>query len=136
MSAPGRHPHFMSPQLWFRSLDDALAAAKAGNKSVLVQVGRQSCGGCRNMVEKVVAKEEIREFLDGHYVCLAADADAPEPAVAALLDQVPVKERTPFCLYVGAEGRLLHATTGGRPAAVFLTDLIEAVARRQAPPAR
>jgi len=126
MSAPGRHPHFMSPQFWHTSLAEGLAAARDAGRAVLVQVGRQSCGGCRALVEKTVAKEEIHEYLDGHYVCVAADADALDPSVAALVAQMATHERTPFCLYLAPDGTLLHSTSGGRPPAVFLSDLIEA----------
>jgi hypothetical protein len=92
----------------------------------MVVVGRQSCGGTRALVEKTIAKEEIHEYVDAHYVCVAADADAPEPAVAALVDRMAQHDRTPLCLYLSAEGTLMHSTSGGRPPAVFLSDLLEA----------
>src|SRR5688572_26375225 len=122
MSGPTRHPHFVSPLAWHRSLDEALGSARDQQRAVFVQVGRQSCGGCRALVEKTVAKEEIKEYLDAHYVCFAADADALEPQVAELVSRMPQHERTPFCLYLAADGRLLHSTSGGRPPAVFLAD--------------
>ena len=43
--------------------------------------------------------------------------------------QAPRHEPTPVCLYLSAEGQLLHSTVGGRPAAVFLRDLTEAQAK-------
>ena len=55
-----------------------------------------------------MAKEEIHEYLDAHYVCVAGDADAPEPAVAALIARMPQHDRTPLCLYVSAEGTPMH----------------------------
>jgi hypothetical protein len=121
-----RHPHFVSPQAWHTTLGDAIALAGAQGKHVFVQVGRQSCGGSRALVERTVAKEEIHEFLDANYVCVAADADSPEPDVVALVEQMAHRERTPFCLYLASDGRLVHSTSGGRPPAVFLADLIEA----------
>jgi len=93
---------------------------------VLVVVGRQSCGGSRALVEKTIGKEEIQEYVDAHYVCVAGDADAPEPAVAALVARMAQHDRTPLCLYLSAEGALMHSTSGGRPPAVFLSDLLEA----------
>jgi hypothetical protein len=124
---PG-HLHFTSPQDWLRSLEEGLAAC-GPQRLVFVQVGRGTCGGSRALVEKSVAKEEILEYLQQHYVCVSADADAPEPAVAKLIDAMPHRDRTPFNLYVGPDGRLLHSTSGGRPPAVFLADLIQAQAR-------
>ena len=126
MGAAGRHPHFLSPLLWHASLAEALMAARESKRSVLLVVGRQSCGGSRALVEKTIAKEEILESLDSHYVCVAGDADSPEPAVAALVARMPQHDRTPLCLYLSAEGELMHSTSGGRPPAVFLSDLLEA----------
>ena len=126
MAAGGRHPHFLSPLVWHTSLADGLTDARETRRAVLLVVGRQACGGTRALVEKTMAKEEIHEYLDGHYVCVAGDADAPEPAVAALVARMPQHERTPLCLYVSADDRLMHSTSGGRPPAVFLSDLLEA----------
>ena len=131
MGAAGRHPQFVSPLFWHASLAEGLVAARETKRAVLVVVGRQSCGGTRAMVEKTIAKEEIQEYLDGHYVCVAGDADAPEPAVAALVARMAQHDRTPLCLYVSAEGELMHSTSGGRPPAVFLSDLLEAPHRRR-----
>ena len=126
MGAAGRHPHFVSPVLWHVSLGEALAAANKSSRAVLLVVGRQSCGGTRALVERTMAKEEIHEYLDAHYLCVAADAEAPEPAVAELVARMPQQARTPLCLYLSAENQLMHSTSGGRPPAVFLSDLLEA----------
>ena len=126
MGAAGRHPHFISPLVWHASLAEGLVAARESNRAVLLVVGRQSCGGSRALVEKTMAKEEIHEYLDAHYVCVAGDADAPEPTVGALVARMPQHDRTPLCLYLSAEGGLMHSTSGGRPPAVFLSDLLEA----------
>lgn len=126
MTAAGRHPHFVSPHLWHATLAAGLVAARDSKRAVLLVVGRQSCGGCRALVEKTIAKEEIHEYLDAHYVCVVGDADSPEPTVAALVGQMAQHDRTPLCLYLSADGKLLHSTSGGRPPAVFLSDLLEA----------
>src|SRR3954471_2671809 len=126
MGVAGRHPHFVSPIFWHASLAEALVTAGESGRSVLLVVGRQSCGGSRALVEKTIGKEEIQEYVDAHYVCVAGDADAPEPAVAALVAQMAQHDRTPLCLYLSAEGQLMHSTSGGRPPAVFLSDLLEA----------
>ena len=82
MGAAGRHPHFISPLSWHTSVADGLVTARESARAVLLIVSRQSCGGSRALVEKTIAKEEIHEYLDAHYVCVAGDADSPEPAVA------------------------------------------------------
>ncbi|MFL5306702.1 MAG: thioredoxin family protein [Polyangia bacterium] len=126
MSEAGRHPHFVSPLAWHASLAAGLVAARESRRAVLLVVGRQSCGGTRALVERTMAKEEIHEYLDAHYVCVAGDADSPEPAVAELVARMPQHDRTPLCLYVSGENELMHSTSGGRPPAVFLSDLLEA----------
>ena len=126
MGAGGRHPHFVSPVFWHADLAEGLVAAAESGRAVLLIVSRQSCGGSRALVEKTIGKEEIQEYVDSHYVCVAGDADAPEPAVAALVARMAQRDRTPLCLYVSAAGQLMHSTSGGRPPAVFLSDLLEA----------
>ena len=123
------HPHFRSPIEWLPTIAAAKERAAREGKRVFVQVGRGTCGGSRALVEKTVAKEEIAEFLLQHFACAAVDADAEgygDPAAAELVAQLPRREPTPLCVYLDAGGRLLHATAGGRPPAVFLTDLVEA----------
>jgi hypothetical protein len=131
MGAAGRHPHFVSAHLWHATVAEGLAAARESGRAVLLVVGRQSCGGSRALVEKTIAKEEIQEYLDAHYVCVAGDADAPEPDAAALVERMAQHDRTPLCLYLSADGELMHSTSGGRPAAVFLSDLLEAPRRKR-----
>ena len=94
MGEAGRHPHFVSPLAWHASLAEGLVAARESKRAVLLVVGRQSCGGTRALVERTIAKEEIHEYLDAHYVCVAGDADSPEPAVAELVARMPQHDRT------------------------------------------
>lgn len=131
MGAAGRHPQFISPIFWHAGLAEGLVAARESRRAVLLIVSRQSCGGSRALVEKTMAKEEINEYLDANYTCVAGDADSPEPAVADLMAQMAQRDRTPLCLYLSAEGVLMHSTSGGRPPAVFLSDLLEAPHRRR-----
>jgi hypothetical protein len=131
MGAAGRHPQFVSPVFWHASLAEGLVTARESKRAVLLVVSRQSCGGSRALVEKTIAKEEIHEYVNAHYVCVAGDADTPEAAVAALVARMAQHERTPLCLYLTAEGELTHSTSGGRPPAVFLSDLLEAPHRRR-----
>jgi thioredoxin-related protein len=131
MGAAGRHPHFVSPLFWHASMAEGLVAARESKRAVLLVVGRQACGGSRALVEKTMAKEEIQEYLDSHYVCVAGDADSADPGVTALVARMPQHDRTPLCLYLSAQEELMHSTSGGRPPAVFLSDLLEAPHRRR-----
>ncbi len=119
------HPYFQSKPIWSDSLPDALREAVASHKRVFLQIGRIDCGGSRALVEKTIAKEEIFDYLSERYVCVARDADALTPDEQALVARMRNHERTPFCLYLTDGGALVLETAGGRPAAVFLNDLVE-----------
>ena len=119
------HPYFQSKPIWTDSLPDALREAAEKQKRVFLQIGRIDCGGSRALVEKTISKEEIFDYLTERYVCVARDADALTPDEQALVARMRNKERTPFCLYLTDAGALVLETAGGRPAAVFLNDLVE-----------
>jgi hypothetical protein len=131
--ADGRHPYFLDRHAvyWHTRLADALAAATAAGKKVFVLHGRKRCEGSRALVEKTIVKAEVNELLNEHFACMAADADAADPDVEALLPSLPKREPTPVCLYLDAAGRVLHSTAGGRPAAVLMRDMLEAVAKKE-----
>lgn len=131
MSLPGHHPHFDDQRsaYWHTSLAEALGQAAGTGKRVFLQVGRLGCGGSRALVEKTIPKEEIAGFLAEHFVCVAVSSEDPGPEVAAILGGLPRSAPTPVCVYLDAGGRAVHSTVGGRPAAVFLRDMTEALAK-------
>ena len=124
------HPYFQSTPIWHPSLSDALAVAQASNKRVFLSIGRIDCGGSRAMIEKTISKEEIYEYLVERFVCVASDADALTDEEKALVGRMKSGTKTPYSLYLAATGELVLDTAGGRPAAVFLNDLVEAATRR------
>jgi hypothetical protein len=132
MPSDGRHPFFDDGRAlhWYTRLDEARAQAEAGGRHLFVCWGGPRCLGTRALVERTIPKAEVAEYLDRHFVAVAVDPAAPDPAVAALVPALPKREPTPLCLYLHPDGRLAHATAGGRPAAVFLTDMMEALARK------
>lgn len=133
MERPGSHIHFDDRHAvtWQRALAPALAEASREHKMVFVQVGKQECGGSRSLIERVLPKEEITEALRESFVCVCSELASLEPAVAELLATLPRREPTPVCMYLDGEGRALHSTVGGRPPAVFLRDLTEALAAQK-----
>jgi hypothetical protein len=126
----GPHPHFTSPIAWHTQLADALADARALGRRVFAVHGRATCGGTRALVERTLSKEELRDYLAQHFVALASDADRAEPELATLVAGLPRREPTPVCLYLAPDGRVLFSTAGGRPPAVLLNDMLEAVSKR------
>src|SRR5262245_58168682 len=114
---PRNHPYFQSTPIWHHDLAEALGA----DNPVLAVVSRITCAGSRALVEKTMSKDEVAEYLEQHFVCCAVEADAlPETLAPLVRDKLPADARTPFCVYLDPSGRFLHATAGGRPAAVFL----------------
>ena len=73
---PG-HPHFPSALSWHTHLSEAIAEASAGGKRIFVQHGHQRCAGSRALVEKVLAKDEIAEYVAENYVVVASNSEAP-----------------------------------------------------------
>ncbi len=125
-----RHLYFQSPPIWHIDLDEALATARTERKRVLLQVGRIDCGGSRALIEKVLAKEEIFDYVVEHFVCVARDADSLDDRERALIGKMRNTARTPYCLFLADDGALVLETAGGRPAAVFLNDLVEAATKK------
>lgn len=130
MLGPVKHLYFQSQPIWHHALEPALVAAKASGKRVLLTVGRIDCGGSRALVEKTISKEEIFDYLVEHFECVCRDADALDDRERELVARMRKAERTPFNLFVDADGKLLLETSGGRPAAVFLNDLVEAATKK------
>lgn len=132
MPTPRPHPFFDDKRnvVWYEHLADATAAARDAGKRVFLLAGGPRCAGTRALVERSVSKEEIADYLNAHFVAVAVDPAAAEPDVAALLQSLPRREPTPLCVYLTAEGRVVHGTAGGRPPAVLLTDMLEAMNRK------
>jgi uncharacterized protein YyaL (SSP411 family) len=126
-----RHLHFDDRHAvsWHHTLSPALNEARAAGKCVLVHISRADCGGSRALIERILPKEEITFALRADFVCVCNDAKQLDPDIAAQLQAAPRHEPTPVCLYLDGSGRLLYSTVGGRPAAVFMSDLTEAHSR-------
>ncbi len=123
----GHHPFFASPLDWHDSFDGALLQARAEGTCVLAVHGHRLCGGTRALVERSLRKEELVEFVVGKFVMLASDSDAPGSWFAGVADGLAKREPTPLCLYFDATGKLVSSTAGGRPPAVLLNDMMQAL---------
>lgn len=125
----GRHPHFTSPLSWFTDLDEARREAAARGKRVFVAHGHRLCTGTRGLVERTLAKEELVEFMGRHFLAVASDSDAPSTALERIVAELPKREPTPLCIYLAADGRVVMSTAGGRPPAVLLNDMMQALSK-------
>jgi hypothetical protein len=126
------HPWFSSGLEWHTQLDEALAAAGAGTKKVMMVVGKPLCAGTRALVERTLAKEELEEYTRQHFVLLAVDGEAltGDARVAELVARLPAKAPTPLIAYVTADGRIVGSSAGGRPPAVLLNDMLGATSKK------
>jgi hypothetical protein len=129
MASDGRHPWFDDGRAvrWHTRLADALEEARTSNRRVFVCWGGARCTGTRHLVERVITKSEIADFLNQHFVALACDAEHADPELARMHASLARREPTPVAMYLDAEGHLRHSTAGGRPAAVLLNDMQEAL---------
>jgi len=109
------HPHFDDGGTldWHLRWADALAAARAEDKKVFIEFGREMCSQCRTLVQAVVPSPGIAELMSAHFVGLASDCDAPEPQVVDLVSEhLADGMMLPFVLFTDAEGRFLAGAHG------------------------
>jgi thioredoxin-related protein len=117
------HPDFddQGAVSWFTDFQAALAEAQRTGKRLFVESGREACGNCRVLVEKVIPQPEVRDYLNEHFVCLADDCDAMAPEVMKLGMAVMPQARTlPFVLFADGSGKPLGGHSGGITAEAFL----------------
>lgn len=129
MSAPAPHPHFDDGGTldWHRGWASARAAARAGGKTLFVEIGRELCGQCRTLVQSVVPHPRIAPLLREHFVALAADADEPEDEVMRLVLKLDDPVMLPFVIFADAEGRFLTGSSGSVDPAELLQTLTRLV---------
>ena len=122
MNAPRRpHPHFDDHGTldWHTHWSTALEAARAANKLVFIEFGREQCGNCRALVQGVVPHPEVAVMLQQHFIALASDCDVPEEQVSALAEQLPDAMMLPFAIFADAQGRFLAGSEGAQSASGF-----------------
>jgi len=114
MSEKTPHPHFddRGTLHWHTRFADASAEARASNKRIFIELGREICGQCRSLVEGVIPRPDVGPHLREHYVALAADADDAEPEVEELAAQLDGAMMLPFVIFADADGRFLDGYSG------------------------
>jgi len=113
---------------WHTDFEEALAEAKRAGKRLFVESGRESCGHCRALVESILPRPEVRDYLNEHFVSLADDCDDMAPQVRELgMRHLATARVLPFVLLTDAEGRWLGGSSGAVTAEGFLRMLRAAV---------
>lgn len=117
------HPHFDDGGTldWHTSYADALAQAKAEDKIVFIEMGRELCSQCRTLVQAIVPMDSVKRVLNDKYVALAADADAPEHQVIDLaMENMADAMMLPFVMFVDGDGKYLAGSHGAVAPETFL----------------
>ncbi len=114
MTSPMPHPHFddRSTLSWHTKWEDALAEARASQRKIFIELGRELCSQCRSLVQGIVPRPDVAPLLRRHFVALAANADECEPEVLALAGNLQEAEMLPFVLFADSQGRFLEGSSG------------------------
>ncbi len=88
--------------------DTALRIAKAARRSVLVEVGSDSCMSCRMLDSFFAANPELKHLRDRNYVWLKVNC-SKENTNEAFLRRFPPVTGYPHFFVLDANGRLLHS---------------------------
>lgn len=104
---------------------EALAQAKEQGKPMFVDIWATWCGPCKRLAAEVFPQPEVGEFFNKHFVCyklLTDPKDAAEKKLAKKLCEQYHVSAFPTLIWVDSEGRLLHYSTGYRPAEGLLAE--------------
>ncbi|MFM8979840.1 MAG: thioredoxin family protein, partial [Planctomycetia bacterium] len=132
------HPHFddRGTLAWHATWAEASAAARRSGRLVFLDLGREACSGCRELVEQVLPAAAVRARLARVAVGWAADADRQEPFVLALRrEHLPYASMLPMLGFVTPEGRWVAGHDGRIDVGDFLALLARAEAELKARPA-
>lgn len=92
------------------SYQEGLEAAKKEGKLLFVDFYYDGCGPCKALSDYVFARENVGDFMNGHFVCLKINSQKGEGV--ELSKKFTVKG-FPTCLIVRPDGTLQHRIVGG-----------------------
>lgn len=144
VAAGGAHPHFADggTLVWYRSLPEAQAVARAENKLILIESGRLHCTQCRRLVSQILPQEPVRSRLRAVAIGFADDCDdETSPCRPLLAQHLPGATMLPLVGFVTPDLRWVTGWYGGTTQGAVLQHLsvAEDRCRRLAaspPPAR
>jgi thioredoxin-related protein len=68
----------LAADVHWQGWDAGLAAAKGGKRYILVDVYTDWCGWCKRMDREVYARDDIRDYLERHFVTVRLNAESNE----------------------------------------------------------
>lgn len=98
------------------TLEEVMAEAVAAEKLLFVELYATWCGPCRYM-ERVLATEEVGEYMNPRFVSVRYDVDK---ATGALLAQSNGVRSIPTCLVLNGRGEVIGRIVGSNTAARFI----------------
>lgn len=102
-----------------RTLAEAQAEAVAENKYLFVELFATWCGPCRVM-ERMMATDEVGEFMNPRFVSVRYDVDK---ATGALLAQANGVRSIPTCLIIDSEGEVVGRLVGSSSPEKFIASM-------------
>lgn len=88
---------------------EALAKAKEENKPVFLDVYASWCGPCKKLKKTTFKDEEVGEYFNKNFICVAIDGETEEGK--AILDKYRVRSY-PTLIIADYEGNMRTKTTG------------------------
>lgn len=128
-AAPGSHPYFndQGTLVWYHSVDEAVAAAKAQNKIILLEAGRRRCPQCRNLCTNLIPNQRVRQDLSKVAVGLVADADRMPRWMSMMFRKNLVRPATlPLVAFMRTDKSWITGFWGRRSLTQFETDVARA----------
>jgi len=128
-AAPGSHPYFndQGTLVWYHSVDEAVAAAKAQNKIILLEAGRRRCPQCRNLCTNLIPNRRVRHDLSKVAVGLVADADRMPRWMSMMFRKNLVRPATlPLVAFMRTDKTWITGFWGRRSLTQFETDVAQA----------
>ncbi len=112
----------LQAQTNFREItfDQAIAAAKAENKLVFVDVMTSWCGPCKRMASDVFPQKMVGDFMNQHFVNIKIDAEKGEGIGIAKTYKV---DAYPTFLILKTDKSEMARLIGGRSAETFVTEV-------------
>ena len=132
----GSHPYFNDggTLVWYRSLDEARAAARASGKLIFIESGRYKCGSCRTLVSSILPSEPCRSRMSACAIGFADDCDASDPSCQALFAQnLPNATMLPLVGFVTADLRWVTGWYGSTTPDAVLAQVAAAERSRPRP---
>ncbi len=99
------------------SFAEALAKAKAEDKLVFMDAFTTWCGPCRRMASTVFVDEAVGNFYNANFINVKMDMEKGEGPDLAQKYSV---RSYPTLLYINAEGKIVHNSSGARPPESFI----------------